>query len=435
MNEQGTLQGRGLLPLALVACLVGTLSGLVAALFRLGLQQADRSRDALIGWTHSWPVVGFPLVVVAVAGTTTVAAWLVKRFSVHAAGSGIPHVEAVVNGELPPAPPSLLPVKFFGGWLAIGGGLALGREGPSVQMGASLGSLLGKVFRFNETDSRALLAAGAGAGLATAFNAPVAGAVFVLEELVRRFEARILVAALGASAGAILVARLFLGSAPDFHIEAIPRPGFGAGVLALALGSLTGLAGVAYNRAILGGLALADRFSRWPVEMRAALIGAGVGALAWFAPGWVGGGETLTQLTLSGSEVITLVPMAFAIRFLLGAASYSAGTPGGLFAPMLVLGAQLGLLLGAISHWGFPGLGEPPVAFAVVGMAAFFTAVVRAPLTGIILITEMTGSSTLLFPLLTACFAAMIISNLLGNEPIYDSLKEQQPQLQNGVER
>ncbi len=178
----------------------------------------------------------------------------------------------------------MIPVKFFGGLLAIGSGLALGREGPSVQMGGSLAGLIGRLCRRNWPDCRALFAAGAGAGLATAFNAPSAGAIFVLEELVRRFETRIAIAALGASAAAISVARLFLGSGPDFQVEPLD---YGSGLtvpLYVLLGAVSGLAAVAYNRTLLGAIAVANRFGRWPVELRAGLIGASIGVLAWFVP-------------------------------------------------------------------------------------------------------------------------------------------------------
>src|SRR5207248_8080444 len=156
---------------------------------------------------------------------------------------------------------------------------------------------------------------------------------------------------------------------------------------------------------------------------RAALIGAAAGMLAWFAPGLVGGGEALTQRTLRGTETLVLLPYLFLLRFVLGAVSYAAQTPGGLFAPMLVLGAQLGLLFGAMCRRAFPDLGIQPAAFAVVGMAAFFTGVVRAPVTGIVLVIEMTASFTMLLPMLGACFTAMLVPTLLGNLPIYDSLR------------
>ena len=414
----------GLFALALLSLLAGAAAGLIGAVFRLLLDQADRFRDALITWAHGETLAGFLLITATCAAATAVAAWLVRCFSPQAEGSGIPHVEAVVRGELPPAPYRLIPVKFFGGLLAIGSGLALGREGPSVQMGASTAHLLGKLFRRHEDDCKVLLAAGAGAGLATAFNAPIAGAVFVLEELVRRFDIRITIATLGASAGAIAVARVLLGDTPDFHVEPLPYPGFGTVPIHLALGLVAGFLGVAYNRALLGTLAAAERLHRWPVELRAALIGTAVGLTAWFAPNLVGGGDTITQRTLDGTETVAMLSIVFLFRFGLGAVSYAARTPGGLFAPMLVLGSQSGLLFGILCHQWFPTLAPHPTALAIVGMAAFFTAVVRAPLTGIILVTEMTASFTLLLPMLASCFAAMAVPTLLRDAPIYDSLRE-----------
>jgi chloride channel protein, CIC family len=160
------------------------------------------------------------------------------------------------------------------------------------------------------------------------------------------------------------------------------------------------------------------------VELRAALIGAAVGVLAWFAPDLVGGGDPITQRTLAGAQSLAILPALFVLRLALGAVSYAAGTPGGLFAPMLVLGAQLGLFFGLLGQLAFPGLNIQPAAFAVVGMAAFFTGVVRAPLTGIVLVVEMTAAVTLLLPMLGACFLAMLVPTLLRDAPIYDSLRE-----------
>jgi CIC family chloride channel protein len=161
-----------------------------------------------------------------------------------------------------------------------------------------------------------------------------------------------------------------------------------------------------------------------PVELRAALIGAAVGALAWVRPDLVGGGDMITQATLAGTETLAILPLIFLLRLGLGAVSYAAMTPGGLFAPLLVLGAQLGLFFGLLSRLAFPDLDIQPEGFAVVGMAAFFTGVVRAPLTGIVLVTEMTANVTMLLPMLGACFAAMLIPTLLSNPPLYDSLRE-----------
>jgi CIC family chloride channel protein len=355
--------------------------------------------------------------------TTAVAAWLVQRSGQPAAGSGIPHVEAVIEGKLPAAPLLLLPIKFMGGLLAIGGGLALGREGPSVQMGANLAQFWGSVFRLTGADRIALFAAGAGAGLAVAFNAPMAGAVFVLEELVRRFDTRIAIAALGTSCSAIAVASILLGQRPDFHVAELPEPSSWTGPIFALLGILAGLAGVAYNRLIIKTCGFFDGLTRWRPEIRALFIGALVGALAWFAPHMVGGGDIITQQALVGGIGLTALPLIFAVRFLLGPLSYAAGTPGGLFAPILALGACIGLGFGLLCPQFVADSGATPITFAIAGMAAFLTATVRAPVTGMILIFEMTGAFNQALPMLWACFAAMAVPTLMGNSPIYDSMK------------
>jgi chloride channel protein, CIC family len=425
---------RRLLFLGLLAPLAGAAAGTIDAIFRLALDRADRWRNLLIARGHEAPVLGFCCVVAGCAAAVTLGAWLVRRFSPHASGSGIPQVEAALNGHLPGAPPKLLPVKFFGGLSAIGAGLALGREGPSVQMGAVVSHLVGVLFRRNAEELRLLLAAGAGAGLAVAFNAPIAGAVFVLEELVRRFEPRMAIIALGASSTAILISRLFLGSAPDFEVAISTHAAVATGPLPYAadatwplyvgLGVVAGIAASLYSRTILGALVLAERLHRVPIELKAAAIGATVGVIGWFFPDLVGGGDTITQRLLAGGVAIGSVPLAFVVRFYLGPASYAARTPGGLFAPLLVLGTQLGLVCGDLCQAAFPHLGISPEAFAVVGMAAFFTGIVQAPVTGIVLVTEMTAAFTTLLPMLASCFAAMLVAQLLRTTPIYDALLE-----------
>src|SRR5271163_58344 len=328
-------QMRSLLVLALLAPIAGAAAGILGAIFRLALARADRLRDAFVAWTHGQNVAGFFLVVIACASATAVAAWLVRRFSPDASGSGIPHVEAVLTGQVPQASFVLIPVKFLGGLLAIGAGLALGREGPSVQMGASVAHLVGKAFRRSWPDLRTLLAAGAGAGLAVAFNAPIAGAVFVLEELVRRLETRIAVVALGASSTAILISRLLLGDTPDFQVAVSVQATTATGPLPyavaatwplfLALGIVAGIAASLYNRAILGALSLAARLDkRCPVEVQAAAIGALVGIIGWFSPGLIGGGDDITQRVLAGGVAIGAIPLAFVVRFGLGVACYAA---------------------------------------------------------------------------------------------------------------
>ena len=194
--------------------------------------------------------------------------------------------------------------------------------------------------------------------------------------------------------------------------------------LYFVLGAVAGLMAIVYNRLLLGTIDTIGQLDRWPVELRAGLIGAAVGMLAWFAPDLVGGGDAITQRALLGVDTLAALPLVFLLRLGLGAISYAAGTPGGLFAPLLVLGAQLGLFFGQLCQLVFPDLNIQPEGFAIVGMAAFFTGVVRAPLTGIVLVVEMTTNVTMLLPMLGACFMAMLAPTLMRDPPIYDSLRE-----------
>jgi chloride channel protein, CIC family len=411
-----------LLLVALGATLAGALTGLVGGAFRYVLDAADAARHAFLHWSHQWPGFGWLWPVLAAALCAAAARGLV-RIAPIASGSGVQHVEAVMRGEEAPAPFRVLPVKFIGGSLAIGSGLALGREGPTVQMGSTIGVAIARLLRMSVEDIRTLQAATAGAGLAVAFNAPIGGALFVFEEVARSFGLRLTLAALLACAIAVGIARVMLGDQPDFLVTTLSPPPLSSIVPHLLLGALLGLLGAAYNRITVWGLDLFDRLMAWPVEARAAAVGGAVGFVAWIEPSFVGGGDTLNQQVLDGGVPFITLAVVFVARWLIGPWSYAAGTPGGLFAPLLVVGAAFGALCGGVVHEVAPTLAPQPVAFAVVGMAAFFTAVVRAPLTGITLVVEMTATTTLLVPMLAACFAAAAVATVVRSEPIYDTLR------------
>ena len=210
-----------LLALAAAGLAVGALAGLLGSAFHALVNRADALRDALVTWSHTAPWIGWLVPVVVAAAAAFLARWLVRRFAPEASGSGVQYIEAVVRGDARVTGAAVLPVKFFGGVLALGAGLALGREGPTVQMSATVGDLASRWFRLGAADARVLLAAGAGAGLAAAFNAPLSGAVFVLEELVRRFELRVAVATLAACSAAIAVMRALVGDRFVFSVPAI----------------------------------------------------------------------------------------------------------------------------------------------------------------------------------------------------------------------
>ena len=197
----------------------------------------------------------------------------------------------------------------------------------------------------------------------------------------QRFERHIAIAALAASTTAIGVARLLLGDTPDFYVSGLGYGDAETRPLYFVFGAFAGLLAVAYNRLLLATRAAARRLIFAHVDLRAGLVGAAVGSLGWFAPSLIGGGDAITQSVLTGSVPLVAIPAAFLIRFALGAVSYAAGTPGGLFAPMLVLG-RIGFLGGAVCRTLGPYVDVQPEAFAVVGIAAFFTGVVRAPITG-----------------------------------------------------
>jgi CIC family chloride channel protein len=322
----------------------------------------------------------------------------------------------------------LLPVKFVGGVLAIGAGLSLGREGPTVQMGAAVGKIVAEVMRLPRRSRGQLIAAGAGAGLAAAFNAPLAGFIFTLEELQREFSPLTYGTALIAAVVADIVTRWFVGQQSSFHITGYPMPSMAALPLFAVVGLLAGLVGVAFNRSLLWCLKRFHAMTALPPWARPALVGGVAGLMIWFLPEAIGGGHSTAEMVLSGHyapvRFLSFLAILFIAKFGLTVISYASGVPGGIFAPLLVLGAILGLMTGQAGSLGFPALTQTPAAFAVVGMAAAFAAIVRAPLTGIVLILEMTNNYEQLFPLLVACMIAFLVAERMHNKPIYEALLE-----------
>ena len=409
-----------LIGFVIAAALVGVLTGVSAATFKLLLKQGARLRGHLAGWAHgSW--VGLVVVVLVCMVAATLAAALVHRIEPHAEGSGIPRVEAVADGRVRPDRFRILPIKYLGGLLAIGSGMALGREGPSVQMGGNAAVIVATLTRRNMADLRVLVAGGAAAGLATAFNAPIAGGVFVLEELLKRFDPRTTIATLVASGSGFAAARLLVAPETEFHVRPLGDPRLLESGWVLAIGVVTGLLGVLYNEAVMRALHQADG-SRWPKEVRAAATGALIGLVVWIAPDLAGSGDNLTQNALAGHGALGAVAGVLVVRFALGVVSYAAATPGGLFAPMLVLGSEAGLIVGLVAMHVTPHAVPSLGACALIGMAAFFTASVHAPVTGLILATEMTGNTSQLPPMLGACAVALLVAVALRSEPIYDRL-------------
>lgn len=406
------------------AALVGLIAGIVAVAFRMALSSGEQFRSQMLSWAHTIPYVGwlFPILFGAIGAALAVA--LVRRFSPEAAGSGIPHLEAVLRRYRTMNAKAILPVKFLGGILALGSGLALGREGPTVQMGAATADLLSGVMRLPLRDRMTLMAAGAGAGLAAAFNAPLAGLAFVLEEIQRDFRPIVFGAAFVAAAVADIVARFASGPSPVLTVPSYPIQSLAALPIFLILGVIAGVLGVFFNRALLLGLNLFQSIPTRFAIAAAGVVGAVIGCIGWFLPDAIGGSHSLLDSVLHHQVMRSLILLWFLLRFFLTISSYSTGAPGGIFAPLLILGALIGSGVGDLAHQFAPGILPDPGVCAVVGMAAYFTAIVRAPLTGIVLILEMTGNYNQMLPVIVACFGAYAVAEGMRNHPIYEALLE-----------
>ncbi len=406
------------------AALVGFCAGVVAILFRLSLTFLDTLRNEFIVRSQSYPMWGWVFPVVFTVTGAGLAAVLTRRFSPEAGGSGIPHLEAVLQRFRKLEWKRILPIKFFGGILAIGSGLALGREGPTIQMGGAVGDALSRGLKVSPRERLALISAGAGAGLSAAFNAPLSGLVFVLEEVRRDFQPVVFGATFLAAAVADVVARIGAGQFPVFTIPAYAVPPLTSLPVFVLLGVVCGGLGVFFNRSLLTSLNLFAKIpSRFALPAIMA-VGGAVGLAGWFSPAVIGSGNELAETALNGNFLFRAIPVLFLVRFVLTTVSYGTGVPGGIFAPLLVLGALLGLAVGQTAHSIAPEIAPVPAVFAVVGMAAYFTAIVRAPLTGVMLITEMTGNYSQMLPLLISCFCAYAVAELMKDTPIYEALLE-----------
>lgn len=423
---------RHILPKAL---LVGLVAGLLATAFRVALQVTERGRIGLLVGLPAETRLPVAMAIGALGGG--LALWLVRRFAPDAGGSGIPQLKAFILGERGIEWRRLLPVKFVAGVLGIGGGFALGREGPTIQMGGATGLMVSEWFRvkIGEGERKALIAAGAGAGLAAAFNAPLAGVVFVLEELAGNFTPVIFVAAFLASVTADVVGRVLTGEMPVFPLQHLPAPTVSVLPFALLLGLACGLGGVIFNRCLLKSLDLFGRLRRWPAWVVGGVAGAGVGLASGLYPGVAGSGGLLAERALAGGIALRWLPVLLATRFVLTMGSYGTGAAGGIFAPLLVIGALGGLAFGQVAHVIAPAWAGHPQVFAVIGMGGLLTAIVRAPLTGIVLMIELTGVYDFMLPLLACSLVAYGVAEVLRTPPIYEALRERANRLAAGAAR
>jgi CIC family chloride channel protein len=413
------------------AAIVGTLVGVVAVAFQWSIALAEHWRGMLLARLHAaphsawWGWAVLPAIGLAVGGLVGFA---VQRWAPEASGSGIPHIKGVLIHIRRLRWERILPIKFVGAASCIGVGLSMGREGPTVQMGAAVGKLIGSVLRVPSRLLPQLISSGAGAGLTAAFNAPLAGFLFVLEELHREMSALTFGGALVAAVSADIVTRSLTGQLPSFSVQGFPALPLSALPSVVALGIVCGVLGVVITKGLLafqaGAFTLVKRtgMPRWVLP---GIAGALVGLVAWWLPDAVGGGHEVADRLLSGRLPLSVgvLVLLLGTKLLMTLISYASGAPGGIFAPMLLMGAIAGTIAARIVGHLQPTLGRVD-AFAVIGMAAVFTGCVRAPLTGIVLILEMTSNYEQLLSLCVACLAAYFVADLLRSPAIYEALLE-----------
>ena len=409
------------------AALVGVIAGVLAVLYQLAVEQVGAFSLATAGRAVHWSAIGQAGFVGCTALVGCLASFLIGQYAPESGGSGIPHIKAALLHLRQIRPVPLVIAKFLGGLAGLLAGMSFGREGPTVQMGSCAGKYVGDVLKVPARSRDSLIAAGAGAGLAAAFNAPLAGFLFVMEELKREMSAITYGSALIASVCAVAVTRYTLGQKPSFQLSS---PG-GAPLSVLPqvaiLGLLAGLAGVLFNKTLILGLDIRSKFhiSRWQFGL---VVGGLSGLSLLYFPSITGGGHKLAESILSGNfkapDLMVAAGLIFVGKLILTSGSYGTGLPGGIFAPILALGSVLGLAYGILIHKLLPGTAFSPEGFATLGMASLLAASVRAPLTGVVLIVEMTAEYNLLYALLVAAFIADLVAEGLKDHPIYEALME-----------
>ena len=374
------------------ALLIGVLVGLIAGLFRITLSYVQKFRETLFQNTESTHLMSFIWPVLFAITAISIALFLVR--------------------------------KFIASLFSLGSGLLLGREGPTIQLGANIGKMVKDTFGETNIENNPLVSAGAAAGLASAFNAPFAGIIFVIEEMHGHFKFNFYsVSAIMIGAGsADFIVRALIESKPIIQMMVYPSPSIYSLWLFIILGLVCSIIGLFYNKLLILSLNFFQFSNRLPIIYTGVFVGSIITIIGFFSPDMIGGGyDTITKV-LDNSFPLLFLVFLFTVRLLLSIFSYSIGVPGGIFLPMLTLGVILGVLFGISMQQFFPNLISHPGVYAIAGMAGIFSATVRAPLTGLVLAIEMTSNYELILPLIITTVTASVFTMLLGNQPIYTTL-------------
>jgi len=315
--------------------------------------------------------------------------------------------------------------KFFCCSASLASGIALGREGPSAHIGAGLASVIARKLGLSQERVKALVPVGCSAALAAAFNTPIAGVLFSLEEVMGDLHASVLGTAVLSSATSWMVLHLVLGDDPLFHVAGyrLVHPSE-LGIYAV-LGVIGGLGSVCFVKLLLGLRAWFLRLPKWSVWLQPAVGGLAVGVMGYFVPEVMGVGYNYVEKVLNGDLVLQVVVLLAVLKIVATAVCYSSGNAGGIFGPSLFIGAMMGGAVGSVAHHFLPNYTAGPGAYALVGMGTAFAGIVRTPMTSVIMIFEMTRDYTIIVPLMISNLIAFFISQRLQREPIYEALAHQ----------
>ncbi len=400
-----------------LALVIGALTGLVVVAFIL-LTERVGMRLYPVG-SARWRRLALPV------GGSLGIGYLLFRYFPNARGSGVPQTKAALFAGGGRITMRTVVGKFFCTSATLASGIPLGREGPSVQVGAGIASVLGRSLGLRPERVKALLPVGAAAAIAAAFNTPLAAVLFSLEEIVGDLHAPVLGSVVLASATSWMVLRLLLGNNPLFKVPQYQLVHPLEFAIYAVLGVAGGLVSVAFTKLLLGIRKGFLRFPQKTVWFQPVAGGLLVGSMGWFVPQVLGVGYGYVGDVLNGNMALNLMLLLLVLKLLAVTTSYSSGNAGGIFGPSLFIGAMLGGVVGTVSHRLLPAYTATAGAYALVGMGAVFAGTVRAPMTSVLMIFEMTQDYAVIVPLMIANLVSLFISSRLQRQPIYDALAVQ----------
>ena len=414
LSRFGKLQQREDQVFLVLALVIGALTGAAVVAFILLTERMG---------LRLYPVGGAPWrrLLFPVAGSLGIG-YLLYRYFPNARGSGVPQTKAALYAREGRITIRTVFGKFFCTSATLASGIPLGREGPSVQVGAGIASVLGRFLGLRPEKVKALVPVGAAAAIAAAFNTPLAAVVFALEEIVGDLHAPVLGSVVLASATSWGVLRLFLGNSPLFKVPQYQLVHPAEFAIYAVLGVLGGLVSVAFTKMLLG---MRERFLRLPANtfwFHPLAGGLLVGVVGWFVPQVMGVGYGYVGHALNGNMALRLMALLVILKLITVTTSYASGNAGGIFGPALFIGAMLGGSLGTVAHRLFPAYTASSGAYALVGMGAAFAGIVRAPMTSVLMIFEMTQDYAVIVPLMISNLVSLFISSRLQPEPIYEAL-------------